>query len=164
MKTFEQLQITFIKCVHKEGNDILKDIIYHFNHIIYNYQKTFLTKDLAQYFYSKISKLYLQNDKEDCTPKQKEIESHLKDALLKLREYIKSYDGDNKESIIKVAKWQLSKYLKEKDNLNDNKILVLLGENKLIINKVLKPSGLNYHPLEKAQSELIQAITEKYAI
>lgn len=173
MKKFKEIEgYGMIKCDAKASTDKLKELHYIANDIIYKYNMQFAFPRNVQKAIDELTKVFIQINElgvsDSATGKKQEILKKGRELVMSLKGYIKTfqYNDDCISCVEGMCKFQLSKYLKNKETLSVENGVQLLTENILmreIVNDV--EANLNKHPNVKAfmkmQGEIIDVLSKK---
>lgn len=159
MKRGEELQIKPIRCENKQGNDCLKQYVYSLNDILFPLSKRYISSGARNRLMTKLThickELSTTEVPPNCLPKKNEILDKCRTMYKALRNY---ESDDNEYQRQSVVKYQLSQYLKNKPQ-DDEEILKTLNSNKEIAEDYgTTPAFI------KMQEELLQNIEHKYKI
>lgn len=170
MKKGNELGLTPIKCSHKEGNECIKDLHYQLNDLLYKWSRKYISSKVANRLIGRLEQIGKKLAKLDisdkCKPKRDEILKETRTIYKTLRRYYETYQPsvEDKEQALQTAKYQLSMYLKRKDELTEKDVVSMLEENREIYDLVLRENDCTYKPFFKMQEELIEMIVSKYRI
>ena len=170
MKKFNEVKnFTSIRCDAKVGTEALKELHYQANEIIFRYNMQFAfprnvkqaTEQLTEVFV-KIKDLEVNDAAKE---KQEEILAKGREIVKSLKEYVKNfkYDDSCVGAIESMCKYQLSNYLKNKENLTIATGVEML-EGNVVLREIANDvtSNLNRQPNIKAflrmQGEIIDII------
>lgn len=169
MKRFEEIEITILKdFVQKQNSEDLRILLYEVNAILFKKQKQYalrstaerLRLDLIEYG-KKIKDTEVK--KKEHLQKKNEMLLKLRMLCIKLQHYINNYTGTAEEentASASLQKFQLGKYIKNKDKLTTEEIISLLKENK----EIAEDSREVLPKFKKMQEELLAMLGNKYKI
>ena len=169
MKRFKEIGVTVLKDFKvKENSEEMKKLLYEINDILYKKQQQYalyttanrLRNILIQYGVQ-IKGLELKKD--SFKQKQNEILQKLRTICTNLNTYILDYQETDESEINashSLQKYQLGKYIKNKDKLTTEEILTLLNENKELYEDLKEDRVLQ--SFTKMQNELIEMFNKFY--
>ena len=171
IKRFEEIGVTVLKdFAVKENNDEMKKMIYEINDILFKKQKQYALYTTANRLRTvlidygvKIKALELKKD--TLKRKQTEILEKLRKICNNIHAYLLDYQYTEDEEINAshgLQKFQLGKYIKNKQSLSTEEINSLLKENKELYGDLKKDAVLQ--SFVKMQDELIVLFNKQYEI
>lgn len=173
MKKFNEVKnFTSVRCDAKVGTEALKDLHYQANEIIFRYNMQFAFPRNVQQATEQLTEVFVKikdlEVKDAAKEKQTEILAKGREIVKSLKEYVKNfkYEDSCVNAIESMCKYQLSKFLKDKENLTFATGIELLEGNVVlrgIANDVT--ANLNRQPSIKAfirmQGELIEIVSKR---
>lgn len=169
MKRFKEIGVTVLKDFKvKENSEEMKKLLYEINDILYKKQQQYalyttanrLMNILIQYG---VQIKGLELKKNSFKQKQNEILQKLRTICTNLNTYILDYQETDESEINashSLQKYQLGKYIKNKDKLSKEEILTLLNENKELYGDLKEDTVLQ--SFTKMQNELIERLNKFY--
>lgn len=168
MKKIENYGINIISTKSKETSQILQDVQYKINEVIFFFKQSFATPGiidfLIKYFYDSSIEL----DKLDIGTgrvliKKEEMIEILDSYIFSLKSASgEKYSEDElKECEIKMMKYLVAQYVKQKNKLTPDIAIVLLKRNKLLSDTLLTEHTKSFSAM---QTELLDYIYECFNI
>lgn len=173
-----EIGIKPIKFDNHQSNKELDELIFRLNDILYFWSQKYISPRAKDRILKKLTEVGIAlnglTGLENTYPKKRRDE-----AVEKMRIIFKSVnaytpDGyiENRENVVKMMKYSLATYLKDKDKLDDAAIIKKLRENKILYHTIIFPyiqastahNAINASAFCNMQSELVDALTKKYLI
>lgn len=169
MKRFKEIGVTVLKDFKvKENSEEMKKLLYEINDILYKKQQQYALyttanrlRDILIQYGVQIKGLELKKD--SFKQKQNEILQKLRTICTNLNTYILDYQETDESEINashSLQKYQLGKYINNKDKLTTEEILALLNENKELYGDLKEDRVLQ--SFTKMQNELIERLNKFY--
>ena len=173
MKKFNEIKnFTAIRCEAKVGTEVLKELHYQANEIIFKYNMQFAFPHNAKQAAKQLTEVFVKikelEVKDAAKDKQIEILDKGREIVKSLNEYTANfkYDDTCVGAIESMCKYQLSNYLKNKENLT-----IATGVEMLEWNVALRDiatdvaTNINKQPNIKAfirmQGEIIEIVSKQ---
>ncbi len=171
MEKFENLGLTFLRPVAKEGNDSIKTALYDTNNLVYKYGKQFCDPTTCKDVINNLTRIGvdLKNHEatQRCEPKKREVLTYLRTVITSLKSYLAQHPTltqADKEDVWKTVRYYTAQYVKAKGALTPHQMIDFLEEyNRIWYNQVqFFPNEWNLTQFKAIPEELLKRLNHKY--
>lgn len=172
-KQGKDIGITPIKLENKPTTKELDDCIFQTNDLLYFWSGRYISPAARETILSEIVEIGSSIPKslpQDKAKRQMETLSKLRQIYRTVQKYSPDRYEDNAEAIQKMLNYQVSNFIRNKQNLTDEDKLKLLVENKTLWDKII-PSvpfadayNIKTASYATMQKEILESLNKKFAI